>query len=299
MNYLMLSCLVEGLPPASTDNVHLPIDLFPARDPMLHLGKLNILACWCALTCVVVITPVHAHFEPEVDQVAKYSFVTQIPLEKMAEPVKAKLTAVIQKGQLFERGKSESFPCNPEVYRWLLESPDASLFAWQRLGATKASVTRQDNGSFIGSDGAGGEVKWSLVASGPNIRIWYAEGSGRIGPLLPTMTIRAIVALHFEDVKGTDGRTGIKHRLELLAQYDSSILINKLTNMSADTAGKKALQQLEVFFSGMAWYISEHTAWSKLTLTQWAASKEAKDRLQSLLIKLDLADTPTVIPASK
>lgn len=268
---------------------------------MLHLGRPFILASLCALTSVVIAQPLNALTEAEIDQFAKQSFIAQLPLERLPDAIRNKVTYVIQRAQLFERGKQEAFPCNPEVYRWLLESPDASLFAWKKLGATKASVSRLENGSFLGSDGAGGEMRWSLIATGQTTRIWYAEGSGRIGPLLPTMTIRAIVTLHFEDVKGTDGRKGIKHRLELLANYDSSILINKLTNLSADSAGKKAIQQLEVFFSGMAWYVSEHASWSRQTLSAWATTSETKQRLQPLISQLDQADANivNVIPASK
>lgn len=268
---------------------------------MLHLGRLTILASFCAFTGMVMPPRVNAVAEAEVDQSARQAFISQIPMDKLPDQVRGKLTYVIGKAQLFEKGKSEAFPCNPEVYRWLLESPDASLFAWKKLGATKADVTRQENGSFLGTDGNGGQMRWSLIATGPTTRIWYAEGSGRIGPLLPTMTIRAIVVLHFEDVKGTDGRKGVKHRLELLAHYDSSAIVNKLTNMSADSTGKKVMQQLEVFFSGMAWYVSEHSAWSRLTFGTWATTPEAKNRAQQLISKLDQADAAieNVIPTSK
>ena len=67
-----------------------------------------------------------------------------------------------------------------------------------------------------------------------------------MGPLLPTMTLRAVVLLTFQEVHGIDGHAGIRHRLDLFANYDSTPLITKLTGMSAETAGKKALQQIEV-----------------------------------------------------
>ncbi|MFO0812989.1 MAG: hypothetical protein U0796_07205 [Gemmatales bacterium] len=230
--------------------------------------------------------------EAEIDQVAKQSCIALIPLEQLADPLRAKVTHCISKAQLFDRSKSESFPCHPDVYRWLLESPDASLYAWQRLGATKASIAKLPDGSFLGTDGQGGELRWRLIAAGQNNRIWFAEGAGRIGPLLPTMTIRALVFLHFQDVKGTDGRTGIKHRIEILVHYDSNALINKLTNLSAVSTGKKAVQQMELFFSGMAWYVTEHGNWTKKTLTQWAQTEEHKARLRPLLSALESTDVP-------
>lgn len=256
----------------------------------------GLLIFWCLLLGCT--TPTWAYVEAEEEASARQSCIAQLPLDKLTDPLKAKLTKLIKNAQIFERSKHEAFPCNPEVYRWLLESPDASLYAWQRLGATKASIARLENGTFLGSDGNGSELRWHLVAAGPFSRIWYAEGSGRLGPLLPTMTIRALVFLNFQEVKGTDGRSGVKHRIDVLAQYDSIALVNKITNLSAESTGKKVVQQLELFFSGMAWYVSEHQSWSRTTFNQWATSAEAKQRAQQLYEKLDPVQmTSSTVPA--
>lgn len=263
---------------------------------MLHLAKLPPLALLFALAGIGLLTHTSISHSADIDnnQLARQNCIAQIPMEKLTEPVRAKLNYVLKHAQMFERSKTESFPCNPDVYRWLLESPDASLFAWKKLGATKANIARLENGTFLGSDGSGGELRWHLIATGPLSRIWYAEGSGRIGPLLPTMTIRAIVFLNFQDVKGTDGRVGVKHRIELIANYDSNALVNKLTKMSAESTGKKVIQQLEMFFSGMAWYVTEHNDWSRKTFTQWASNPETKTRVQNLLGKLDADEVPAL-----
>lgn len=224
---------------------------------------------------------------PEPDQLARQMTAAQVPLEKFTEPLRSQVTRVLQKGQLFERGKPEAFPCKPAVYRWLLDSPDASLYAWKKLGATKASIDRQPDGGFVGTDGQGGELRWRLIATGPKTRVWYAEGSGKMGPLLPTLTVRAVVLLTFSDAQGSDGRSGMKHRLDLFAQYDSGPLVAKLMGMSAESAGKKVLQQVELFFSGMAWYASEHADWTKTVYAQWATSAENKARVKQLFTALE------------
>jgi hypothetical protein len=263
---------------------------------VLTIFARTVMAIWCFCGANRALAADHPS-----DQFARQVSAAQIPVEKISEPMRSKVTFVLQKSQIFERGKSEAFPCNPRVYHWLLESPDASLFGWRRLGATKATVARQQDGTFIGTDGLGGELRWNLVAAGPQSRIWYAEGSGRMGPLLPTMTVRAIILLTFQEVHGMDGQVGIKHRLDLFANYDSTPLITKLTGMSAEAVGKKALQQIEIFFSGMAWYASEHTSWAKTTFTQWASNSEAKTRVQPLLdlFSEGSAKTPTPGAATK
>jgi hypothetical protein len=224
---------------------------------------------------------------PESTQLARQMTAALVPVDQLKDPIRSQVVKVLQKGQLFERGKPEAFPCKPAVYRWLLDSPDASLFAWQKLGATRAHIVRQADGSYYGSDGHGGELRWRLVATGPMTRIWYAEGSGSLGPLMPTITVRAVVLLTFNDTRGTDGRVGIRHRLDLFAHYDTGPLIAKLTGMSAESTGRKVLQQIELFYSGMAWYASEHAPWTKKVYTQWAATDEGKARVQQLLAVLD------------
>ncbi|HMO34510.1 MAG TPA: hypothetical protein PKA06_00570 [Gemmatales bacterium] len=244
---------------------------------------------------VALVAPASLHGDALSDSLARQNCIAQIPLHQLSDSLRQKVMKVISSAQMYERSKYESFPCHPEIYRWLLESPDASLFAWKKLGATKASITRLENGTFLGSDGNGGQMRCELIAADDTNRIWYAEGSGRIGPLLPTMTIRALIFLHFQDVKGTDGRTGIKHRLQILVHYDSTTLVNKITNMTAESAGKKAVQQLELFFSGMAWYASEHNHWCRNTFQQWATTPETKARTATLLQKLSFQE---VTPAS-
>lgn len=257
--------------------------------------RLMPLAPCAALALCLAALPCTATSGPEPDQLARQMSASQVPLDKFPEPLRTQVGKVLQQGQLFERGKPEAFPCKPAVYRWLLDSPDASLFAWRKLGATKATIDRQPDGSFLGTDGLGGELRWRLIATGAKVRIWYAEGSGRLGPLLPAMTVRAVVVLTFSEAQGGDGRTGIKHRLDLFAHYDSGPLIAKLTGMSADSAGKKVLQQVELFFSGMAWYASEHASWTKSTYSTWAASPENKARVQHLFSALDQPD-PMPVP---
>src|SRR5689334_18633839 len=73
----------------------------------------------------------------DIDQLARQTTAAQVPVDQLAEPLRSQVNRVLQKGQLFERGKPEAFPCKPSVYRWLLDSPDASLNAWKKLGATK------------------------------------------------------------------------------------------------------------------------------------------------------------------
>jgi hypothetical protein len=187
----------------------------------------------------------------------------QIPTERLDDDLRARVDSVLKNGQLYTRGPTECFPCQPAVYRWLLDHPHWGLHAWRALGATRLRLEQQPDGSFIGSDAQGSELRWRTIVREPGRRAWYAEGSGRLAPLLPVVSVRAVVLLKFQEVQGEDGRFGIRQRTEIIALYDGKAaeLASKLLGISAETAGKKASEQLGLFFSGMAWYLTEHPEW--------------------------------------
>lgn len=187
----------------------------------------------------------------------------QIPTERLDAELRARVDGVLKNGQLYTRGPTECFPCQPAVYRWLLDHPHLGLQAWRALGATRLRLEQQSDGSFIGSDAQGGELRWRTIVREPGRRAWYAEGSGRLAPLLPVVSVRAVVLLKFQEVQGEDGRVGIRQRTEIIAQYDGKAadLARKLLGITPEAAGKKAGEQVGLFFSGMAWYLTEHPEW--------------------------------------
>lgn len=189
--------------------------------------------------------------------------VAQIPIERLDTELRTRVDSVLKHGQLYTRGPTECFPCQPAVYRWLLDHPHWGLHAWRALGATRLRLEQQPDGSFIGSDAQGGELRWQTIVREPGRRAWYAEGSGRLAPLLPAVSVRAVVLLKFQEVQGEDGRVGIRQRTEIIALYDGKAadLASKLLGISPEAAGKKASEQVGLFFSGMAWYLTEHPEW--------------------------------------
>lgn len=211
-----------------------------------------------------------------------------IPLDRLNLADRAKVEEVLQGSSLYVRGPVESFPCRPAIYRWLLDYPEWGVHAWRQLGATQIKVERQKDDTFLGQDQSGGELRWRLVHEDSGKRVWYAEGSGRLAPLTPTVTIRAVLLLRYQEVMGEDGRIGIRHRTEVFAQYDpkSATVIQKLLQNSSETLGKKALEQVELFFSGMAWYLTENPEWGQKVMSSRAADAEQKRAYERLAVEL-------------
>ena len=217
------------------------------------------------LLCVAwaLIAPANLRAEDE-NPIARAS-AEQIPLEKISPGMRDKVAGLLKDHALYCRGPVEAFPCRPGVYQWLLDNPQWGFRAWRALGAQCATVEHKDDGWFVGVDPQGSELRWQTVLNEPGRRLCYVEGTGRLAPLTPTVTMKAVVFLRYQEVVGVDGRTGIRHRAELFAQFEERTVawLAKLTGFTASSTAGKAMEQVELFFSGMAWYVSEHPIWAK------------------------------------
>jgi hypothetical protein len=246
-----------------------------------------------------LVTTAAAESGKEDEDFARKLSAAQVPVERFPEPVRSKVAELLQPSSVFGRGPVEVFPCRPFVYAWLLDNPHAGVRAWQSLKATKVTLERQADGSFVGRDGQGGELRWQTILAEPGRRIWLIEGAGRLLPLTPPVAMRALLILRYQEVKGTDGRVGVRHRCEVFAQSDAKTLaaLGKLFGMPPETAARKTLEQVELFFSGMAWYLTEHPGWAQTALRPPAGAPPEESRQVEVVLR-ELAAPAAKPPAA-
>src|SRR5436190_1987570 len=67
----------------------------------------------------------------------------------------------------------------------------------------------------------GSEVIWETVFKGPNLRIWFAEGKVKPGPLLPPIPVKAVVVLRHVEAKGMEGEQVVQHQSDLYVHTDN------------------------------------------------------------------------------
>jgi len=202
-------------------------------------------------------------------ELARRITASQVPLEKLPEAFRQKVGDVLdQSASIYSRSAVTAFPCKPAVYHWLVENPHWGFRAWKALGSKCATVEMKDGGCFVGTDNSGSEFKVQTIYREPGRRIWYAEGMAKPTPLSAPVNVKAVLLLKYQEVQGVDGRIGIRQRAEMFAQVDTKAigLLAKLWGVSGETVAAKAVEQVDLFFSGMSWYITEHPAWAKTTL---------------------------------
>jgi hypothetical protein len=139
---------------------------------------------------------------------------------------------------------------------WLLNHPDRTAAAWRKLGVGAVEIKTLKDGRFFWKGDDGSELVWQSVATGPSGRVWYAEGQVRPASWLPIIPVTAVAVLaHTESARPT-GDHLIKHQVEVFVHTDSktAALVTKMVGDSAPRMAQQGLEQMLMFFSGIAKY---------------------------------------------
>jgi hypothetical protein len=179
-------------------------------------------------------------------------------LDVVAEKYREQVAQVIKAPTLATKATDEAFTAHPAVYDWLLEHPDRTTVAWQRLKVPSVDITDLGKGQFFWSDEAGSELAWQAVGRFENGIVWYATGKVKGGALLPTVPVRAVAVLHApREVDPATGAAAFKPTLHVYILSDSRLATVAMRVMGSDAAkmAEQGAEQLLFFFSGVARYL--------------------------------------------
>jgi len=98
------------------------------------------------------------------------------------------------------------------------------------------------------------------VYNAPGVRVWFADGKVRPGPLLPLVSVKAVVILRHNDSRAPDGAAVMRHQSDMFIQTDSrtAVMMTRMLGPAANRALEHGLGQLQLFFSGLGWYLDCH-----------------------------------------
>ena len=173
---------------------------------------------------------------------------------------KADVTSVIQKPTLTTKHTEESFAANPTVYKWLLEHPDRTALAWERIGVPCLSIKEKSNAVYQYKDEANTEVSWQSVGTIPDGRIWLATGKVKPGALFPTVPVKAVAVVRHPTAITLDGKITVTPTVQIYFQTDSraAATVLRMAGPAAPRMAEEGAEQLLFFFSGMARYLEKH-----------------------------------------
>lgn len=183
-----------------------------------------------------------------------------LPLEQLPAPVQGKARTLLEHPTLRIQGPLEAFNCKPEQYFWLLDNPHLCVRLWKSLGAKVTDIQSLGEGRFAWSDNQGSLITWDTVLATADYRVWLAEGHVKPGMLLPTVHVRALLAVHHCEGSDNEGRPAIRHHVELVLQTDNAAvaLAARLLGASAPHLAQQYISQIEMFYGAMAWYLNRY-----------------------------------------
>jgi hypothetical protein len=220
------------------------------RSPRLEIGWLSILAglVWIAAAPAQPIVST-----PSTPGVC-------VPLDQVPARYRERMRRIVDKPTLSASAPAEEFNGRPALYRWLLDHPDRAAVAWRRLGTPCLDIADRGNGRFGWADDQGTDLYWETVYDAADVRIWYAEGRMRPGPLLPLISVYAVAILHHTDSMDAVGKTRVRHQADLYLYTDSksAALVARLMGPTAPRMTVQGAEQLQFFFSALTRYLDRH-----------------------------------------
>lgn len=211
--------------------------------------------CWSGLIGLLLLAQAGSASPPTpVASLPHFTF------EGMEAPERDLVQGVMDRPTLYAKGAAEVFQCKPEHFHWFLDHPDRAVVAWRRLGARCVNIVPRAPSTFAWSDALGSEVVWVTVQASPGQRIWFAQGHVKPSKLLPNIPVKAVVILTYTENKGTDGTSMITQQSHIYVHTDSksAALVTKMLGNSSQRMAEQGLEQLQLFFSGLSWYMHRH-----------------------------------------
>lgn len=182
----------------------------------------------------------------------------------LADVVDAKhrdaVLAVVKKPTMSTRGVSAEITCDPAVYTWLLEHPDRTSLAWQRLKVPCVEIKDAGKGSFTWMDGEGSELSWQPVGRFADGLVWYATGKVKVSPVTPTVPVRAVVVMVHPSKPLAGGGATMTPLTHVYLQTDSKAanVVLRVLGPTAPKLAEQGAEQLLYFFTGISRYLHKH-----------------------------------------
>lgn len=181
-------------------------------------------------------------------------------LDYVAEGHRDAVAGVLKATTLAAKSAEEEFVAHPAVYDWLLDHPDRTALAWQRMKIPCVDIEDKGKGAFHWADENGSELNWQTVGELPGGRVWYATGKVKAGALLPMIPVKAVAVLQApRSEPNKEGYCTFKPVVNVYLQCDSK-LANAALRIAGPSAPKMAEEgagQLLYFFSGVARHLEE------------------------------------------
>jgi hypothetical protein len=151
---------------------------------------------------------------------AREDAVRSIPMEKLEEGVREKVSDAISNASIYRRLPTQVIDCDPDLYLFLIRHPEVIVGIWDVMKISNVALTRTGPDTFRASDGAGTNCQVKFCYSNHETLVIYAEGSYD-GPLFSRpVRAKCVLILKSGYMQETNGRYYVTSRMDTFIQIE-------------------------------------------------------------------------------
>ncbi len=176
---------------------------------------------------------------------ARRAAISAIPFAKIDSRYRQPMKQVIDDCTLYRRLPTQVVDCDPAMFTFMAQNPDALVEIWKQLGITRVSVERIDESSFRLADGMGTTGKLFIVEetceeNAQNRIVMFGEGAYEGKPFTRPVHAQSVLLLRSGSMVETNGRTYVAAQLDTFLRIDRTSLeifakaIQPLVGLTAD-----------------------------------------------------------------
>ncbi|WP_148073851.1 hypothetical protein [Bythopirellula goksoeyrii] len=160
---------------------------------------------------------------------AREAAVSAIPFAKIAVRYRGPMTKVIDDCTLYRRLPTQIVDCDPAMFTFMAQNPDALVEIWKQLGISRVSLERTGENTFSMADGVGTTGKLVIVeqtceADAQNRIVMFGEGAYEGKPFSKPVHAQSVLLLRSGSMVETNGRTYVAAQLDTFLKIDRTSL---------------------------------------------------------------------------
>lgn len=160
---------------------------------------------------------------------ARQAAIAAIPFDKIDARYRQLMSQVIDDSTLYRRLPTQIVDCDPAMFTFMAQNPDALVEIWKQLGISRVSLERIDENSFSMADGVGTTGKLFIVEqtceeNAQNRIVMFGEGAYEGKPFTRPVHAQSVLLLRSGSIVETNGRTFVAAQLDTFLRIDRTSL---------------------------------------------------------------------------
>ncbi len=143
-----------------------------------------------------------------------------IPYRALNADGRRKVDAVLDNVTVFRRMPTQSIPCDPDLFLFMVRHPDVIVDLWRALGISNISLVRTGPDTFHGRDTEGSMTDIQFLYSSSDTHLIYAVGNYVGGVFTKPVQGGCLLVLKSGYTRDSQGKVQVTSRLDAFFRVD-------------------------------------------------------------------------------